>query len=199
MTSSWPGGVELLLGEAVAEVTAEAVTLASRCGGAARTLVWAAGVRPTPWPTSSGCPGPPEVASRSTPPCDRRDDRRSSSSATWPPSLTAAAGPLPQLAPVAMQVGRARRRAIARLAEGAGPGPSATSTRAPWPPSAATPPWPTCRCGIRLTGFLGWLAWLSLHLVYLAGFRNRISVFLNWAWNWFTYDRGPRIILPPDR
>ena len=30
----------------------------------------------------------------------------------------------------------------------------------------------------------------------LAGFRNRISVFANWAWNWLTYDRGPRLIFP---
>ncbi|MDQ3147711.1 MAG: NAD(P)/FAD-dependent oxidoreductase, partial [Actinomycetota bacterium] len=53
--------------------------------------------------------------------------------------------------------------------------------------------------GIHLTGFLGWLAWLFLHLMYLAGFRNRLSVFVNWAWSWLTYDRGPRMILPPDR
>ncbi|MDQ3178337.1 MAG: NAD(P)/FAD-dependent oxidoreductase, partial [Actinomycetota bacterium] len=50
-------------------------------------------------------------------------------------------------------------------------------------------------------GTLAWLAWLGLHLVYLAGFRNRISVFLNWAWNYATWDRGPRLILdqPPAR
>ena len=53
--------------------------------------------------------------------------------------------------------------------------------------------------GIHLTGFLGWLAWLGLHLVRLVGVRNRISVFVNWAWSWLTYDRGPRMILPPDR
>ena len=49
--------------------------------------------------------------------------------------------------------------------------------------------------GIKLRGFPAWLAWLGLHLVMLAGFRNRISVFVNWAWNWLTYDRGPRLIL----
>ena len=38
-------------------------------------------------------------------------------------------------------------------------------------------------------------AWLGLHLVFLAGFRNRISVFVNWAWNYLTWDRGPRLIL----
>ena len=40
-----------------------------------------------------------------------------------------------------------------------------------------------------------WLAWLGLHLVYLVGPRNRASVLLNWAWNYLTWDRGPRLIL----
>jgi NADH dehydrogenase len=52
--------------------------------------------------------------------------------------------------------------------------------------------------GIQLTGGLAWLAWLGLHLVYLLGVRNRISVFVNWAWNYLTWDRGPRLILRPE-
>jgi NADH dehydrogenase len=53
--------------------------------------------------------------------------------------------------------------------------------------------------GIRLTGAPAWLAWLGLHLVYLLGVRNRVSVFVNWAWNYLTWDRGPRLILRPER
>jgi NADH dehydrogenase len=57
--------------------------------------------------------------------------------------------------------------------------------------------------GIRLTGAVAWLAWLVLHLVYLLGVRNRVSVIINWAWNYLTWDRGPRLILraepPPER
>jgi NADH dehydrogenase len=45
-----------------------------------------------------------------------------------------------------------------------------------------------------LRGMVAWIAWLVLHLVYLMGMRNRISVFVNWAWNYFTWDRGPRLI-----
>jgi NADH:ubiquinone reductase (H+-translocating) len=52
--------------------------------------------------------------------------------------------------------------------------------------------------GVRLTGSVAWLAWLVLHLVYLLGVRNRVSVFLNWAWNYLTWDRGPRLILRPE-
>ena len=48
---------------------------------------------------------------------------------------------------------------------------------------------------VRLSGSPAWFAWLGLHLVTLAGFRNRLSVFLNWAWNYLTYDRGARLIL----
>lgn len=48
---------------------------------------------------------------------------------------------------------------------------------------------------IQLTGFLAWLAWLFLHLVALLGFRNRLSVFISWIWNYLTYDRSVRLIL----
>ena len=49
-----------------------------------------------------------------------------------------------------------------------------------------------------LHGGVAWLAWLGLHLVYLVGVRNRVSVFANWAWNYLTWDRGPRLILRPE-
>ena len=49
--------------------------------------------------------------------------------------------------------------------------------------------------GIHLRGTLGWLAWLGVHLVFLVGFRNRVVVLVNWAWNYFTWDRGSRVIL----
>lgn len=48
---------------------------------------------------------------------------------------------------------------------------------------------------IPLSGIVAWFAWLFLHLVTLMGFRNRVSVFINWVWNYFTYDRSVRIIL----
>jgi NADH dehydrogenase len=46
-----------------------------------------------------------------------------------------------------------------------------------------------------MKGYLAWLAWLALHLLTLLGFRNRLNVFINWVWNYFTYDRSVRIIL----
>jgi NADH dehydrogenase len=50
--------------------------------------------------------------------------------------------------------------------------------------------------GVHLRGGLAWLAWLGLHLVFLIGPRNRLSVLVNWAWNYLTWDRGPRLIFP---
>jgi NADH dehydrogenase len=49
--------------------------------------------------------------------------------------------------------------------------------------------------GWKLSGYPAWLAWLFVHLLYLAGFDNRILVFLQWVWNYFTYRRGVRLIL----
>lgn len=49
--------------------------------------------------------------------------------------------------------------------------------------------------GIRLHGTPGWVAWLLVHLVKLAGFRNRISVLESWAWNYLTGDRAYRPVL----
>jgi NADH dehydrogenase len=49
--------------------------------------------------------------------------------------------------------------------------------------------------GVRLTGLVAWIAWLALHLFFLIGFRNRLSVLLHWTYSYFSYRRGARIIL----
>ena len=53
---------------------------------------------------------------------------------------------------------------------------------------------------IKLSGFIAWLAWLCIHLVFLIGFRNRTAVLFNWAYSYFSYKRSARIItyLPPE-
>jgi NADH dehydrogenase len=47
---------------------------------------------------------------------------------------------------------------------------------------------------MRLSGLLAWLAWLLVHIFYLIGFKNRIVVMITWAWSYFTYRRGARLI-----
>ncbi len=49
--------------------------------------------------------------------------------------------------------------------------------------------------GPVIRGFLGWVAWLGLHLVYLIGFRNRVVVLVNWTWRYFDWPSGPRLII----
>lgn len=47
---------------------------------------------------------------------------------------------------------------------------------------------------IHISGFIAWLAWLFIHIFFLIGFRNRLLVFIQWAWSYFTYERGARLI-----
>jgi NADH dehydrogenase len=47
---------------------------------------------------------------------------------------------------------------------------------------------------IHISGFIAWLAWLFIHILFLIGFRNRVLVFIQWAWSYFTYERGARLI-----
>jgi NADH:ubiquinone reductase (H+-translocating) len=105
----------------------------------------------------------------------------------------------PQLAPVAMQMGRRAGLNILAAIEGKAltafqyhdRGIMATIGR------SAAVAWVFNK--IQLTGFLAWLAWLVLHLLYLVGYRNRANVLINWAWNWWTWERGVRIILGQEK
>ncbi len=47
---------------------------------------------------------------------------------------------------------------------------------------------------IHISGFLAWLAWLFVHIFFLIGFQNRVLVLIQWAWSYFTYERGARLI-----
>jgi NADH dehydrogenase len=102
--------------------------------------------------------------------------------------------PLPGLAPVAMQQGHYVARVIrARLRGRQTPpfryrdkGDMAVIGR-----KAAV-----AKIGkLHLTGFIAWLAWLFVHLLYLVGFENKLLVLIQWAWNYFTRNRRARLIL----
>ncbi len=101
--------------------------------------------------------------------------------------------PLPGLAPVAIQQGRLVARTILSEARGKGrlnfryvdKGIMATIGRAEAVVQVGR---------IRFGGFIGWLAWLLVHIYYLIGFRNRVAVILQWAWSYLTFSRGARLI-----
>ena len=48
---------------------------------------------------------------------------------------------------------------------------------------------------IRFQGIFAWFTWMFVHLMTLVGFRNKMIVFVNWVWSYFSYDRGTRLII----
>jgi len=52
---------------------------------------------------------------------------------------------------------------------------------------------------LRFSGILAWLFWLFAHVYFLIGFRNRLIVMVEWAWAYFTYERGARVVAEPER
>lgn len=191
-------GVEVMLNEAVVKATAESITLKSGKVIPTRTIIWGAGVKASPLGAAIGLettrggrvvvnpdlsvPGHPEVFVIGD----------------MAASKDAQGNLYPQLAQVAIQGGKHVVRQIGRrLQDEPGrpfvyhdPGTMATIGR-----NAAVAQFPI---GWKFTGFIAWLMWLFLHLMYLVGFRNRLNVFVNWMWNYFTYDRSPRLILGPN-
>ena len=191
-------GVDVRLGAKVASVTPDAVTFADGEVVPCQTLIWAAGVQASPLAVAVGVDQGP--GGRITVAADLSIRNRPGG---WAIGDIAAAHDkrgfvLPQLAPVAMQAGRHVARQIARILDGKPTAPFRyrdKGTMATIGRRAAVAELPA---GIRLRGGLAWLAWLGLHLVFLVGKRNRASVLLNWAWNYLTWDRGPRLILRPE-
>ena len=105
---------------------------------------------------------------------------------------------LPQLAPVAKQQGAYVATAINARLEGRTPAPfryKDPGALAIIGRSAAVVDFGA----VRLTGFAGWLVWVFAHILFLIGFRNKVAVFLDWAWEWLTYARGARLIVTPRR
>jgi NADH dehydrogenase len=108
-------------------------------------------------------------------------------------SYTQHGKPLPGVAPVAIQQGRFVARLIAAKLRGR-PLPTfhyrnlgnlATIGR-----SAAVADFGK----VHFSGFIAWMMWLVIHLMNLVSFRNRMLVLVQWAWNYFTFDRSARLI-----
>ena len=101
--------------------------------------------------------------------------------------------PVPGVAPAAMQSGRTAARNILHAIRGEGrerfryrnKGDLATIGRYKAVGVLA---------GLHLSGAFAWWTWLLVHIMYLAGFRNRLSVLLEWGYSFFTFERGSRLI-----
>jgi NADH dehydrogenase len=101
--------------------------------------------------------------------------------------------PLPGVSPVAMQQGRHAARNVLAMIQGRKPqrfhywdkGNIATIGRNKAVADLKF---------VHLSGLPAWLAWLFVHIVFLVGFRNRFLVLFQWAWAYFTFDKGARLI-----
>lgn len=103
--------------------------------------------------------------------------------------------PLPGLAPVAMQEGtHAAKQSVRRLVQKQSTQPFHYRDRGIMATIGRASAVADLHL-VRLSGLIAWLIWLFIHLMYLVGFRNRLLVFLQWMWNYFTFRRGVRLIV----
>jgi NADH dehydrogenase len=187
-------GVQVRTGTVVEKIGPEGVVLRSGEVLAASTILWAAGVSSSPLLEKLGTkldragrafvekdcslPGHPEVFVIGDAAYYLGDDGK----------------PLPGVSPTAMQMGRHVARTIRDALKGKterlpfqyrDKGSMATIGRSRAVAEMGN---------LKLTGFLAWLAWLFVHIWYLIGFRNRLLVFFDWSWSYFTFRRGARLI-----
>ena len=185
-------GIAVRVGQAVTKVEPEAVWIGDE-RVEAHTILWAAGVAATPLSRDLG-PNldragrvivDPDLSVPGHPGVFVAGDLASFSHQTGKP--------LAGVAQVAKQQGRRAAANVARLLAGQpttrfhyyDPGNMATIGR-----HAAIADFGF----LRVSGYLGWLLWLFVHIMFLIGFRNRLSVLLQWAAAYLTYQRSVRLI-----
>lgn len=184
--------VEVRTGEAVTRMEPDAVWIgANRI--ASGTVLWAAGVAPSPLACALGVP------------LDRTGRVVVNADLTIPghPEVfvigdlaacaDAAGKPLPGLAPVAIQQGKHAARAIVHATHGEAGEPfhyRDRGTMATVGRAAAV----VTLGRLRLSGYPAWLLWCFIHILWLIGFRNRILVMIEWAWAYLRFERSARLI-----
>ncbi len=185
-------GVQVWTGSAVTGLGPDYVQVgADRL--AARTIVWAAGVQGSPLAASLGTeldragrvlvtpeltvPGRPELYVIGDLAAVKEDGHM-----------------VPGVAPAAMQMGVHAARTVARALRGEPLLPFRYRDKGSLATVGRRRAVALIR-GLHLSGFVAWLAWLGIHIFFLIGFRNRLIVLFDWAWAYFTYDRGARLIV----
>ncbi|MCW5822072.1 MAG: NAD(P)/FAD-dependent oxidoreductase [Cyanobacteria bacterium TGS_CYA1] len=188
-------GVEVRVGVKVQGIDGEGVHLEGGEFIASETVLWCAGVAPVPLVNKISPKPNQDRAGRLMVQADLSlEDHKNIFAIGDIANFTGPDGkPLPGLAPVAMQQGKAvadyirndlsnnPRRKFVYTDRGT----LATIGR-----SAAVADFGK----MKLTGFVAWLAWLFIHIMLLIGFRNRLVVLTNWMWSFLTYERGSRLI-----
>jgi len=189
-------GVEVRLGAAVAKVSPGAVIMKDNDNISAQTVVWTAGVRGEPLAGISGIPV-------------TKDGRVTVSATLQVPNhpeiyvigdlaaINKERQVLPMVAQVAIQSGITSAQNILRQIDGGKPQPFFYRDRG----SMITIGRKAAGVAIgsrTFTGFFAWIIWLVIHLFNLIGFRNRVMVLINWAWDYLLYERAVRFIFPSE-
>lgn len=187
--------VEVLLGTRLAHYDGTHVQLVGQPLLRSETLIWAAGVRAAS--LAHQLPGEKGRSGRVVVKPSLQLPENSNVYVIGDAAYMEEEGqPLPMMAPVAIQMAEVAVENIQRELRGEAPlefdyrdpGSLATIGR-----NAAV----ADIGGIRFRGFPAWVVWLVAHLVQLIGFRNRLLVLINWAWDYFFYDRAVRLIAEP--
>jgi NADH:quinone reductase (non-electrogenic) len=189
----WRKHVEVRFGAEVTRFDGERVALRGEEVIPTRTLIWAAGVRAAPLASGLGAELGPQGRVRVGPGLRLPASERVFviGDAAYLEDESGAA--LPMMAPVAQQ----QADHVARSIRGALRGEPEQPFRYRNPGSMATIGRNAAVVhvkGLAFSGFFAWVAWLLLHIVLLIGFRNRLLVLINWAWDYFLYDRAVRLI-----
>jgi NADH dehydrogenase len=190
----WKKHVEVRYGATVVDYDGAAARLKSGEVIPARTLIWGAGVRAADLAGRVGVataragrvPVEPTLQLAGHPEVFVIGDAA---------YLEVRGAPLPMMAPVAIQMAETAAANVRRLLAGAPP----EAFRYEDPGSLATIGRNAAVArihGISFKGFAAWVVWLVVHLIQLIGFRNRLFVLINWAWDYFFYDRAVRLITP---
>ena len=189
-------GVEVRLGAKVAQVSSDAVLMNDKNNIFAKTVVWTAGVCGEPLAGISGIPV-------------TKDGRVTVSDTLQVPdhpdiyvigdlaAINEEKRVLPMVAQVAIQSGIASAQNILRQVGGLKPQPFSYSDRG----SMITIGRKAAGVAIgsrTFTGFIAWVMWLVIHLFNLIGFRNRVMVLINWAWDYLLYERAVRFVFPSE-
>jgi NADH dehydrogenase len=190
-------GVEVRTNSAVTDVRAGAVCIGEEVVPAAAVL-WAAGVAASPLGAALGAPIDRAGRVLVEPDLSIPGHREVFVIGDLASMKDAAGKLLPGIAPVATQQGKCVARQIAADLAGRSrqtfhyvdKGSLATIGRA-----AAVAQFGK----VHISGFLAWLSWLFIHILFLIGFRNRVLVMLQWAWSYLTYERSARLITGESR
>jgi len=187
-------GVEVRTETAVERVEADTVHLDDGSAIPSRTLIWAAGVKASPVADLLGT----EQAS------DGRIVVNEDLSVPGHPQVYAVGdmaaiegqdGYEPQLAQVALQSGSHAAEQVLRDVRGGDPEPFSYSDYGKMATIGRNAAVAELAGGITFKGVVAWLLWVVIHIAKLVGFRNRLSAFVNWTYNYFTYSRSARLIL----